>query len=184
MNPRLWSQRLFRSVLHAVSWLHLFTWALVEGFSRAARAIFFPYCFMLLFLHVFPYGLAPRSPDTDLSAGSHGMRLPPAQWITPPAPFLNLVLWLLVCVKEIQNSEHSEVDSGHLDTQSGLSSETHAQKLSSQSVCNAYAKLSMLQAAQRVSSMGPAHRIWSRSWWKVQGAGGQGRQWLVTVLTC
>ena len=104
----------------------------------------FPYCFMLLFLHGFPHGLAPRSPDTDLLTCSYGTRLPPAQWITPPAPFLNLVLWLLVCVKETQNSEHSKVDSGHLDTQSRLSGETHAQKLSSHSVCNACVQLSVL----------------------------------------
>lgn len=81
---------------------------------------------MILFPHGFPLGLAPQSPDTDLLVDSHGMQLLSAQGITTPTLILQLRLWLLVCIRETQNLAYS----GHLDTQSGLPKEIHAQRLS------------------------------------------------------
>lgn len=64
------------------------------------------------------------------------MQLSTELGIATPTPFLQLVLWLFVCVREIQNLQQSKVNNGHLDAWSGLPSEIDVQmSVSVQCLC-------------------------------------------------
>lgn len=81
-----------------------------QGFSEQ----YFSPCFILLVSHGFPHGLVPTNPHTDHMDGSHGMQLPSAWIIALHAPFLHLILWFLVNIRENQIIERSKVDSGYV----------------------------------------------------------------------
>jgi len=74
-----------------------------QGFPELPGQYFSPFCFILLVSHGFPHGLVPASTHTDHIDGSYGMQLPSAWEIVLPAPFLQLILWLLVYIRETQN---------------------------------------------------------------------------------